>query len=63
MADTSFKACAPVDISDDDIFKAMRDISGYLDITPSDFKELYIKAYQHALSRLTRIVKVREVMT
>ena len=63
MVDTSFNACAPVQISDDDIFTAMREISGYLDITPSDFKELYLKAYQHALSRLTRIVKVKEVMT
>ncbi len=63
MADTSIKACAPVQISDDDIFTAMREISGYLDITPSDFKELYLKAYQHALSRLTRVVRVKEVMT
>ncbi|MGA8832723.1 MAG: CBS domain-containing protein [Desulfomonilaceae bacterium] len=63
MADTSFKACAPVQISDADIFTAMSEISGYLDITPSDFKELYLKAYDHALSRLTRIVKVKEVMT
>ena len=63
MADTFYKACAPVQISDDDIFSAMREISGYLDITPSDFKELYIKAYQHALSRLTRTVRVKEVMT
>ncbi|MFA6222777.1 MAG: hypothetical protein WC647_10745 [Desulfomonilaceae bacterium] len=39
MADTFYKACAPVQISDDDIFSAMREISGYLDITPSDFKE------------------------
>jgi CBS domain-containing membrane protein len=63
MADTFFKACTPVQISDEDIFSAMREISGYLDITPSDFKELYIKAYQHALSRLTRTVRVKEVMT
>jgi CBS domain-containing membrane protein len=63
MADTIFKACAPVEISDGDIFSAMREISGYLDITPSDFKELYLKAYHHALSRLTRTVKVKEVMT
>ena len=63
MADTSFNSCAPVQISDDDIFTAMSEISGYLDITSSDFKELYLKAYEHALSRLTRTVKVKEVMT
>jgi CBS domain-containing protein len=34
-----------------------------LDITPGDFKEVYLKAYQHALQRLTRSVKVKEVMT
>ena len=63
MSETSISACAPVQISDDDIFSAMREISGYIDITPSDFKELYLKAYQHALSRLTRSVKVGEIMT
>jgi CBS domain-containing membrane protein len=63
MTDTLFNVCAPVQISDDDIFAAMSRISGYLDITPSDFKELYLKAYEHALSRLTRTVKVKEVMT
>jgi CBS-domain-containing membrane protein len=63
MADTTMEACVPVDISDDDIFEAMRDISGYLDITPGDFKEVYLKAYQHAVRRLTRSVKAADVMT
>ena len=63
MADNLPNVCTPVQISDDDIFTAMREISGYLDITPSDFKELYLKAYQHALSRLTRTIRVSEVMT
>ncbi len=58
MSDITIGACAPLQISDDDIFSAMREISGYLDITPSDFKELYLKAYQHAISRLTRSVRV-----
>ena len=34
MPETTIEACVPVDISDDDIFEAMRDIPGYLDITP-----------------------------
>jgi CBS domain-containing membrane protein len=63
MADASIDACAPVDISDDDIYEAMKDISGYLDITPADFKEVYLKAYRHAVTRLTRSVKARDVMT
>ena len=62
MTDTTIEACVPVDISDDDIFEAMRDIPGYLDITPGDFKEVYLKAYQHALIRLTRSVPTESVM-
>ena len=53
----------PTDISDDDILKAMKDISGYLDITPGDFKEIYRFAYRHALDRMTHSVIAREVMT
>ncbi|MBI4962096.1 MAG: CBS domain-containing protein [Desulfomonile tiedjei] len=63
MSDATIEACIPVDISDDDILDAMRDISGYLDITPGDFKEVYIKAYRHAVTRLTRSVKAADVMT
>ncbi len=62
MPETTIEACVPVDISDDDIFEAMRDIPGYLDITPGDFKELYLKAYQHALMRLTRSILTASVM-
>jgi CBS domain-containing membrane protein len=62
MAETTIEACVPVDISDDDIFEAMRDIPGYLDITPGDFKEVYLKAYQHALRRLARSILTESVM-
>jgi len=57
------EACVPVDISDDDVYEAMKDISGFLDITPGDCKEIYRKAYEHAVARLTRSVKVADVMT
>ena len=40
----------------------MRDIPGYLDITPGDFKEVYLKAYQHAVMRLTRSIPTVSVM-
>lgn len=53
----------PTDISDDDIFKAMKDIDGYLDITPGDFKEIYRFAYRRALDRMTHSVTAGEVMT
>jgi CBS domain-containing membrane protein len=63
MTDKSPPTCVPVDISDDDIYDAMKSIPGYLDITPGDFKELYIQAYQHAARRLARAVKASDVMT
>ena len=54
---------SPMDISDDDILKAMKEISGNLDITPGDFKEIYRFAYRHALDRMTHSVTAGEVMT
>jgi CBS domain-containing membrane protein len=63
MTQEHVEACIPVDISDNDVYEAMKDISGYIDITPGDFKEVYLKAYQHALQRLTQSVNVEEVMT
>lgn len=63
MAKQYLDACVSVDISDDDVFDAMRDIPGYIDITPGDFKELYVRAYQHAIKRLISSVKARDVMT
>jgi CBS domain-containing protein len=55
----------PVDtgISDDDIYAAMKDMQGYLDITPADLKEIYTLAFRHALERITRFVKARDIMT
>ncbi len=53
----------PFDISDDDIYEAMKDIEGYLDITPGDFKTLYRFAYKHAIDRLTHLAKAQDVMT
>jgi len=62
MKDQYFESC-PMDISDDDILKAMRNISGYLDITPGDFKEIYRFAYKHAIDRLRQSVRAKDVMT
>jgi CBS domain-containing protein len=41
----------------------MKNILGYLDITPGDFKEIYLFAYQHALERLRSAVKAKDIMT
>ena len=54
---------ATIDLQEDDIVAAMERIPGYLDITPRDFKEIYVLAYQHALERLSREVAVGEIMT
>jgi CBS domain-containing protein len=52
-----------LEIADEDIFEAMREIPGYLDITPSDFKEVYLLALRYALERLRRGMKAKDVMT
>jgi CBS domain-containing membrane protein len=52
-----------MDLKEEDILSAMRQISGYVDITPRDFKEIYVLAFQHALERLSREVTVAEIMT
>jgi len=52
-----------VDISDNDIFSAMKHIDGYIDITPADFKMIYRIAYQQAIVRLYQDVKAVDVMT
>jgi CBS domain-containing membrane protein len=59
------EACssAPKDISDEDILNAMKEMEGYLDITPGDFKEIYRHAYEHAVKRLLRAVPATDVMT
>ena len=51
------------EISDDDIYEAMKNIPGYLDITPADLKEIYKFAYRHALERITQSVKAHDIMT
>ncbi|MEW6673227.1 MAG: CBS domain-containing protein [Thermodesulfobacteriota bacterium] len=52
-----------LDIADEDILKAMKDINGYLDITPRDFKEVYLLAYRHAVERLMQRVTAGDIMT
>ena len=40
------------DLAELDVMEAMRDIQGYLDISPGDFQELYRASVSHALTRL-----------
>lgn len=53
----------PLEMSDEDVYEAMKKIPGYLDITPDDFKEVYVLAFRHAVERLTRSAKAKDVMT
>ncbi|MDA8239618.1 MAG: CBS domain-containing protein [Nitrospiraceae bacterium] len=52
-----------IEVSDEDIYEAMKDIQGYLDITPADLKEIYRLAYRHAFSRITTSVRAKDIMT
>jgi CBS-domain-containing membrane protein len=51
-----------VGLTDADVVEAMKSISGYLDITPGDFKELYCIAYKHAAERFARSMTARDIM-
>lgn len=62
MKFSSLHECA-LPITDEDIVEAMKKIPGYIDITPSDFMEIYQVAFKHALSRLKNAIKAEEVMT
>ncbi len=42
----------PESLTDQDFLAAMKEISGYLDITPGDLKQVYALAYRHAHSRI-----------
>jgi len=60
------KGMAPppgLELQDEDIYEAMKQIPGYLDITPGDFKDVYRLAYRHAVERLSRSVTAGEIMT
>lgn len=51
------------EISDEDIYEAMREINGYIDISMSDFRELYLKAFSHAIERYEHSLKAKDIMT
>lgn len=50
-------------LSDDDVFEAMKSIPGYLDITPKDFREIYLLAFRHACLRISSSVTAQDIMT
>lgn len=50
-------------LSEEDVLDAMKSMESYLDITPGDFREIYQVAYRHAVERLNRSIKARDIMT
>jgi CBS domain-containing protein len=62
MSSINALSCPP-EITDEDILSAMRAMEGYIDITPADFREFYIKAYKHARERLLHGVTAGQIMT
>lgn len=52
-----------MDITEDDIIEAMRDIDGYFDITTADAREIFRYAYRHAITRLNYALRARDIMT
>lgn len=63
MAESCFGGSRFPEISDGDIHEALREIPGYLDITPADLKEIYRHAFRHAVARLSRPVSAALIMT
>ncbi len=50
-------------ITDEDVLEAMKEIPGYLDITPTDFIEIYRIAFDHAVTRIKTAILAEHVMT
>lgn len=57
------RCCGPIEISEPDIFAAMKEIQGYIDISPGDFKEVFQVAYNHAVRRLNESRTAQDIMT
>jgi CBS domain-containing membrane protein len=51
-----------IELSDEDIFDAMKQIQGYVDIFADDFRIIYHFAHQHAVQRLTAGVRATTLM-
>ena len=54
---------APIDISEADIISAMKEIEGYIDISPGDFREIFLIAHKQALQRISNSVRAQDIMT
>ena len=63
MKNENASCSSTVDISEQDVIAAMKDIQGYLDISPGDFREVFQVAYKHALQRIWNSRVAQDMMT
>jgi len=63
MCATNNSCDTAIDISELDVIAAMKDIQGYIDISPGDFREVFQVAYTHAMQRIKNSLKARDIMT
>lgn len=55
-------ALPEIELADEDIIDAMRRISGYLDISTEDFRNIYHLAHHHAVDRVFSEVRAEALM-
>ena len=61
-ADADADDLPDLELSDNDIIDAMREIDGYLDISTGDFRTIYHLAHRHALERMFKKVAAHKLM-
>lgn len=49
--------------SEEEVLEAMKEMRGFLDITPEDFKEIYRLVYQKVQERICRKTNAKDLMT
>jgi CBS domain-containing membrane protein len=63
LPDAALETPGPLDLSEEDVLTAMKEIGGYIDITAGDFQALYRLAHGLALKRLMGGVRAGDLMT
>jgi CBS domain-containing membrane protein len=51
-----------IELSDEDVLDAMKQIQGYIDVSVNDFRVIYHLAHQHAIQRLTAGLEAASLM-
>lgn len=63
MGETEDRDLGAIEIVEPDILAAMKDIQGYIDISPGDFREIFQVAYRHAVQRIQNSLTAKDIMT